>query len=188
MKRAFDLITSSVALAVLALPLLIVALLIRLESPGPAIFCQVRVGRHAKPFVCYKLRTMIVGAKEVPTHEALTYQITDLGRLLRRSKIDELPQLWNVLRGEMSIVGPRPCLPTQTELIEHRRRRGVLALQPGITGIAQIAGKDMSDPEGLAELDATYICRAGLRSDLSIIISTFSDRAMQDRSRNRTND
>jgi len=188
MKRALDLLISVLALVVLALPLLIIALLIRIESAGPAIFCQVRVGRNAQPFVCYKLRTMVVGAKQVPTHEALPAHITNLGRFLRRSKIDEVPQLWNVIKGDMSIVGPRPCLPTQTILIEERRMRGVLALQPGITGLAQIAGKDMSDPKGLAELDAAYIGRAGLRSDLAIIFSTFSDRSMQDRAPSRNID
>src|SRR5690349_15561640 len=113
MKRGFDLLLS-VPLALLACPILVVAAVwIKMTSPGPALFGQQRVGRHEKPFRCLKLRTMYEGTMSLPTHEVGGQAVTRAGRPLRRLKIDELPQLWNVIRGEMSLVGPRPCLPTQ---------------------------------------------------------------------------
>ncbi len=181
MKRLFDIVASAGALVVFALPLLVLILLIRRNSPGPGLFRQIRVGRNEKPFTCYKLRTMRTGTREAPTHQSSTGDVTPMGGWLRRSKLDEIPQLWNVLVGEMSLVGPRPCLPSQTELIAARRRRGVYALRPGITGIAQTAGVDMSDPEKLAALDASYIGKENLRTDLQILYGTFSSKALADR-------
>jgi O-antigen biosynthesis protein WbqP len=181
MKRAFDLFFSAIGLLV-ALPVLgLLVLAIRLGSPGAAIFRQTRIGRNGKPFVCLKLRTMFTGVPELPTHMSSADHVTPIGRGLRKWKLDELPQLWNVLVGDMSFVGPRPCLPSQTELIEERRKRGVLALRPGITGLAQIRGVDMSDPVALAELDAAYLRKAGLRQDIGILIGTFSSNALADR-------
>jgi O-antigen biosynthesis protein WbqP len=181
MKRTFDLLLSAAGLIV-ALPVIgLLVLAIRLGSPGPAIFRQTRVGRHGEPFVCLKLRTMFQDAPELPTHMSSAARVTPLGRQLRRWKLDELPQLWNVLVGEMSFVGPRPCLPSQTELVEERKKRGVLTLRPGITGLAQIRGVDMSDPVALATLDAAYIGKAGLRQDLDILVKTFSGSALADR-------
>lgn len=152
--------------------ILVLAMLIRRESEGPGIFVQERVGRHGKPFRCYKLRTMRKNAPNVPTHHAPAGQITPLGRMLRSTKLDELPQLWNVLKGEMSFVGPRPSLPSQTELVEERRTRGVLDIRPGITGLAQIEDIDMSDPVRLALKDEEYLRRRSFGLDLAILFRT----------------
>lgn len=159
---------------VVALPVIIVAaVLVAATSRGAPIFSQTRVGLGQRAFRCHKLRSMVAGTASVPTHEAAVASITPVGRWLRASKIDELPQLWNVLKGEMSLVGPRPCLPSQTELIECRERLGVFAIRPGITGYAQVRGVDMSDPPRLAELDAAYMRNASLGRDLSILWRTF---------------
>lgn len=172
MKRAFDLVLS-VPLALLAIPVVAAAAVwIRLTSPGPAIFAQQRIGRQEKPFRCLKLRTMYAGTQSLPTHEVGGQAVTRAGRTLRRLKIDELPQLWNVITGEMSLVGPRPCLPTQTDLIERRRALGVYAIRPGITGLAQVEGIDMSDPTRCAEMDATYLRDWSPRLDLEIMLTT----------------
>ena len=179
MKRAFDL-ALAIPLAVLALPVVVAAAAwIRLTSPGPALFAQQRIGRHEKPFRCLKLRTMHQGTKSLPTHEVGKGAVTKAGRVLRRLKLDELPQLWNVIKGEMSLVGPRPCLPTQTELIERRRALGVYALRPGITGLAQIKGIDMSDPQKCAETDAEYLKSRSLRLDVEIIVRTLAGGSLQ---------
>ncbi|WEX11945.1 sugar transferase [Chelativorans sp. AA-79] len=158
---------------VVALPVILVAVaLIRVTSAGPAIFVQTRIGRNGAPFRCYKLRTMAAGTPAVPTHEAQKSAVTPVGQVLRRTKLDELPQLWNVLRGEMAVVGPRPCLPTQEELIRERARRGVLAAAPGITGLAQVRGIDMSQPVLLAETDAEYLRNWSVRLDLELMLRT----------------
>ncbi|KUM25866.1 lipid carrier--UDP-N-acetylgalactosaminyltransferase [Mesorhizobium loti] len=155
-------------------PIVLVAMLaVRTTSPGPAIFSQPRVGRGGALFACHKLRTMHRDTPSLPTHEAPAGSVTVVGKVLRRTKIDELPQFWNVLKGEMSLVGPRPCLPTQTELIGLRQRLGVLAALPGITGLAQIKGIDMSDPSLCAETDAAYIKAASIGLDVKILIGTF---------------
>lgn len=172
MKRAFDCIVAGVLLVVASPVIATFAVLIRLTSRGPAIFIQDRVGREGGIFRCYKLRTMIVGTANVPTHLATSAHVTVVGRFLRQSKFDELPQLWNVFKGEMSLVGPRPCLPTQTRLIEEREQRGVLSIRPGLTGLAQIRGVDMSDPALLAEIDAEYLQNHSFLRDLTILFRT----------------
>ena len=157
-----------------ALPVIaICAVAIRATSSGPTFFVQERVGRFERRFRCVKMRTMRADTLSVPTHQAATDAITPVGRVLRRTKLDELPQLWNVVRGEMSLVGPRPCLPMQTTLIEARRARGVYALRPGITGLAQARGIDMSEPERLAAVDAEYLARRSLPLDLKILLATL---------------
>jgi O-antigen biosynthesis protein WbqP len=182
-KRLFDLV---IALA-LALPagivVLICALLIRLESPGPGILRQTRIGRNGAPFTCLKVRTMFFGTPTLPSHETAKSAVTPIGAFLRRSKLDEIPQVWNVLKGEMSFVGPRPCLPAQSELIEARRRRGVLALRPGITGPAQVRGIDMSDPRRLAEADAEYLLTSGIAQDLRLMLATLFGAGRGDRTK-----
>lgn len=172
-KRAFDLIVAAVMLAVTSPIVLVAMLAVRATSAGPVIFSQLRVGRNGALFACHKLRTMHRGTPSLPTHEAPASSVTAVGTVLRRTKIDELPQLWNVLKGEMSLVGPRPCLPTQTELIGHRQRLGVLGALPGITGLAQIKGIDMSDPKLCAETDAAYLKAASIGVDLRILLGTF---------------
>ncbi len=123
-----------------SIALIPVAVAIRLESAGPALFRQQRVGRDGKTFTCYKFRTMRSGTVQAASHEVSASAVTRLGAVLRKLKIDELPQAINILRNEMSLIGPRPCLPAQTALIAERTRRGVLALKPGITGYAQVQG------------------------------------------------
>jgi len=183
MKRALDL---ALVLAVLpaAVPVALLCMAaIRLTSPGPAILAQTRVGRHEQPFACYKLRTMHADTPHAPTHETSARAVTPLGRWLRRLKLDELPQLWNVARGDMSLVGPRPCLPAQTELVAARRALGLYALRPGITGVAQVAGVDMSDPRRLAALDATYLASMSAATDLRLILATVWGAGRGDRTR-----
>lgn len=181
MKRLLDIVFSICGLVVGVPVMLVCALLIRLDSPGHPLFAQIRVGRNGKLFVCYKLRTMRAGTPNVATHEASRASVTRIGQVLRKTKIDELPQLWNVLVGEMSLVGPRPCLPSQIELIEARRARGVLALRPGITGIAQVAGVDMSDPERLAVLDARYVGDHSLATYFTLLFRTVFGAGQGDR-------
>ncbi|UIJ70230.1 sugar transferase [Aurantimonas sp. HBX-1] len=181
MKRLFDFAVSAAALVVLGWLILALVVLIRLTSPGPGLFLQERVGRGRKIFRCCKLRTMAEGTPHVATHHATAASITGLGRRLRRVKLDELPQLWNVLKGEMSLVGPRPCLPVQAELIAARERRGVFALRPGITGRAQVMGVDMSDPERLAQIDAEYAASQSFFGDLKLLAQTFFGAGRGDR-------
>ena len=173
MKRAFDVAACGLFLLLFWPILLVVIIGIRLQSPGPAIFKQVRVGKGGRPFTCYKLRTMYSGTANLPTHEVQASSVTALGERLRRFKVDELPQLCNVLIGDMSLVGPRPCLPTQTALVEARRRLGVLEVRPGITGLAQVNGVDMSDANRLAEIDAQYVRTQSLIGDFRLILATL---------------
>ena len=173
MKRALDISACALFLAVFWPVLLMIVIAIRLHSPGKAIFAQLRVGKHGRLFTCYKLRTMYSGTADLPTHQVEASAVTPLGALLRRFKIDELPQLWNVLLGDMSLVGPRPCLPSQIELVDARKRLGVFSVRPGITGLAQISGVDMSDPHRLAEIDARYVRTHGVIGDLRLIWATL---------------
>lgn len=171
-KRCFDLL-AALLLAPIALPLcLLCVVAIRMQSPGSAVFSQIRVGRRQKPFTLYKLRTMSIGTGDMASHEVSAHQITQVGFFLRRAKLDELPQLVNVILGEMSFVGPRPCLPSQRLLIDERQARGVYALRPGITGPAQLAGIDMSTPVELAEADSEYLRAQDLLSDLRYMAKT----------------
>jgi O-antigen biosynthesis protein WbqP len=173
MKRAFDVVACGLFLLFFWPILLIVIIAIRLQSPGPAIFRQVRVGKNGRPFTCYKMRTMYSGTANLPTHEVQASSVTALGERLRRFKIDELPQLCNVLIGDMSLVGPRPCLPSQTALVEARRQLGVFDVRPGITGLAQVNGVDMSDANRLAEIDAQYVRTQSLMGDFRLILATL---------------
>ena len=171
-KRAVD-IAIAIPFLILTCPfILLAAASIRLTSTGPAFFSQIRVGQNAVPFRCRKLRTMYVGTASLPTHEIAAGAVTPVGRILRSLKIDELPQLGNVLAGDMSLVGPRPCLPTQEELIRHRQELGVYALKPGISGLAQIRGIDMSDPLACARADAEYLNSRSIGLDLWILTRT----------------
>lgn len=158
---------------------------IRRDSPGEGIFRQDRVGKDRRVFCCYKLRTMAAGTRQAGTHEVSAASVTRLGSFLRRTKLDELPQLWNVARGEMAFVGPRPCLPSQEELIEERERRGVYTILPGITGLGQVRGIDMSDPVRLAEVDAEYVARRNLFFDLRIVAQTLVGKGAGDRVNSR---
>ncbi|CCM79151.1 sugar transferase [Rhizobium mesoamericanum] len=180
LKRLFDICAAFFGLIVLSPIFLVLVVLVRRSSPGGALFLQERVGRFEVPFVCIKFRTMAAGSPNVGSHDAASSWITPLGRKLRAYKLDELPQLINVLRGEMSFVGPRPCLPTQHDVILARRKRKVFSVRPGITGLAQLQGIDMSTPETLAEVDARYIQKAGFWQDMILVISTLAGRGTGD--------
>jgi len=156
LQRAFDLAIAVPAAVATIVPCLLLLAAIRLESPGSPLFVQQRVGRGRVTFRMLKLRTMRQGTVHAASHEVGTASVTRLGAVLRRLKLDELPQLWNVIAGHMSLVGPRPCLPVQADLVAARDRRGLLAIRPGVTGPAQLAGIDMSDPERLAAYEEAY--------------------------------
>lgn len=178
--RTCDL-AAAIAGGALVLPIVLAAgFLIRLDSPGPALFRQERVGRGEKVFTCYKLRTMAQGTQVAGTHEIAASSVTRLGRWLRRLKVDELPQLWNVLKGEMSLVGPRPCLPSQTELIEERRVRHVYEVRPGITGRAQVIGLDMSMPRELAIEDEAWARNPNLVDYARLLLLTVAGKGLGD--------
>lgn len=179
--RAIDLAFAASIILVFWWLLALVWLAIRLDSPGPALFAQTRVGQHRRPFTCYKFRTMAEGTRHAATHETSQAAVTRVGAPLRRFKLDELPQVINLLRGEMSLVGPRPCLPVQVELVEERDRRGVYRAVPGITGWAQIRDIDMSDPVRLAIADEQFMVRRSLPLYFKILLMTFIGRGMADR-------
>jgi O-antigen biosynthesis protein WbqP len=171
MKRAFDVLLTGIATLLLVVPIAIVAALVRLTSPGPILYWSDRVGRHNRIFRMPKFRTMRVGTPAVATHllaEAGQY-LTPIGGLLRRTSLDELPQLWSILIGDMSIVGPRPALFNQDDLIALRTAAGVHTLTPGLTGWAQINGRDELAIPNKVKLDAEYMRRASLWFDIAII-------------------
>ena len=174
MKRLFDLILASLAALVLLLPLIGVAILVRFTSAGPIFYWSDRVGRNNQIFSMPKFRSMRVGTPAVATHllaDPRTH-LTPIGSLLRRSSLDELPQLWSIIKGDMSFVGPRPALFNQHDLIEMRTRRGVHLLVPGLTGWAQINGRDeLPIPQKVA-LDTYYLENKSLWFDMRIIFLT----------------
>lgn len=168
-KRLLDLCLAIFLFFPASFLIFLAAIWIKLDSPGPALFRQTRVGRNKEPFVMLKLRTMRNDTGDRASHETSSSQITKVGKFLRKTKIDELPQIWSVLRGDMSFVGPRPCLPIQKELIEARSRSNAFSVLPGITGPAQIANIDMSTPTKLAQVDGRYISEQSLCRDLTYI-------------------
>lgn len=178
--RVLDLLLSVVGLLVLSPILLIICLLGWIDTGAP-IFRQKRVGRHQQPFVLVKFRTMRQGTASVPSHLASSMAITRFGGFLRRTKLDEIPQLWNVLRGEMSLVGPRPCLFTQVELICERHIRRVFDVRPGITGLAQVKKIDMSTPRYLAETDSVMLAELTVNMYFRYILMTLWGKGSGDR-------
>jgi lipopolysaccharide/colanic/teichoic acid biosynthesis glycosyltransferase len=183
MLRVLDLVFSVLGL-VLATPLLIILTIAGWFDTGSPLFRQKRVGRAQKPFTLVKFRTMKPDAAHVATHLADASAVTPLGNFLRRTKLDELPQLWNVLKGEMSFVGPRPCLINQQELIGARERLGVFDVRPGITGLAQVNEIDMSTPELLAQTDARMLASLGTKNYLHYILMTVAGKGSGDRIKN----
>lgn len=182
MIRIFDIVFSLLGL-VFGLPLLFLLTLIGLFDTGSPIFRQVRVGRHQKPFTLVKFRTMKLDTASVATHLASNSSITRFGHFLRKTKLDELPQLWNVLKGEMSLVGPRPGLFNQEELTQERAKRGVYEARPGITGLAQVSEIDMSTPALLAETDQKMLESLTLVAYFKYIFMTVAGKGAGDRVR-----
>lgn len=180
LMRLFDILFALLGLT-LGFPVLALLWLIGWWNTGSPLFRQQRVGRKQQPFVLVKFRTMRPDTASVATHLAESSAITPFGRFLRRTKLDELPQLWNVLRGEMSLVGPRPCLFNQEELIAERETRGVFGVRPGITGMAQVQGIDMSTPRFLAETDAQMIKTLSLFNYFKYILLTVLGKGAGDR-------
>jgi len=178
--RIFDITFSGLGL-ILASPLMLLVLLLSLFDTGRPIFLQDRLGRHQVPFVLFKFRTMPPNTTSVATHLASKHAITHWGHFLRRTKLDELPQLWNVLIGEMSLVGPRPGLPNQPQLTVAREKLGIFEVRPGITGLAQVKGIDMSTPELLAQTDARMIAEMSVRSYFKYIFLTVLGKGSGDR-------
>lgn len=175
MKRIFDLILVVSGGIVLLVPACIVAILVRLTSRGPALYWSDRVGRNNVIFRMPKFRSMQIGTPAVATHllSDPDHYLTPIGGFLRRSSLDELPQLWSILRGDMSFVGPRPALFNQTDLIELRTSSGVHELSPGLTGWAQINGRDELPIPQKVMLDLEYLRRQSLWFDMKIIFLTF---------------
>ncbi|MDC0886629.1 sugar transferase [Altererythrobacter sp.] len=171
-KRCMDLVAGILVVSA-GLPIMaLIAIAIRLDSSGPAIFAQERVGRNGRKFTCYKFRTMSVGTAVDATHKVSASSVTRVGSVLRRTKLDELPQAVNLILNDMSLVGPRPCLPSQHELVELRLSRGVLDTKPGITGLSQINDIDMSDPALLAMWDNRWAVLRTTFSDIVIALRT----------------
>lgn len=179
MIRFLDLLFAAFGIIALS-PLFLLICLLGFWETGSPIFVQARVGKSKALFKMYKFRTMRVGTKSVATHLADTSSVTPLGRILRSTKLDELPQLINVLKGEMSLVGPRPCLPNQFELIEAREQLGIFDFRPGITGLAQIRGIDMSNPAYLASVESEMLSRVGLKEYFRYIFATFNFKVLGD--------
>ena len=175
-KSSLDFIISLLALIVLALPMVILALIIKLDDRGPVFFKQKRIGKDQKHFMMLKFRTMRTDTpKDTATHLLTDPQkyITKVGRFLRKTSLDELPQLINILCGHMSIVGPRPALWNQFDLIEEREKYGVHQVRPGLTGWAQVNGRDELEIPVKAKLDGEYIEKFGLMMDIRCFFATF---------------
>lgn len=175
MKRSFDLFLAILAIFFLGLPLLLVTIWVRVTSPGPVLYWSDRVGRRNELFKMPKFRSMRVGTPAVATHlltDPATY-LTPIGSFLRQSSLDELPQLWSILVGDMSFVGPRPALFNQSDLIQLRTQQGVHELLPGLTGWAQVNGRDEIPIPEKVKLDAVYLRKQSFWFDIRILWMTF---------------
>ena len=175
MKRLFDFVLALIAVAILIVPIVLVAIAVRMTSVGPVLYWSDRVGRNNDIFKMPKFRSMRVGTPAVATHllaDAKSH-LTPIGSFLRKSSLDELPQLWSILVGDMSFVGPRPALFNQQDLIEQRTQFGVHALLPGLTGLAQVNGRDELPIPEKVKLDVEYLRRRSLWLDILILWLTF---------------
>lgn len=175
LKRSFDIVAALIAGSVLLLPMCVIALLIKLDSKGPVIFKQDRMGKDGKPFTMYKFRSMRIDApSELATREFtdLDRYLTRLGKFLRCTSLDELPQLINILNGTMSFVGYRPVCLTEVNLNQLRKEYGVFAARPGLTGLAQVSGRDNLEFEEKAKLDAHYVQNRSIKMDLWCLFKT----------------
>jgi O-antigen biosynthesis protein WbqP len=178
--RLLDFFIAFVGLLVTS-PILVLIIIVGYLDTGSPVFIQKRVGKNQKAFILIKFRTMRLDTKSVASHLASTASITKIGGFLRKTKLDELPQLWNVLKGEMSLVGPRPGLFNQEELTQFRNIEGVYHVRPGITGLAQVSDIDMSTPELLAKTDAKMIAEMSLTNYFKFIFQTVAGNGMGDR-------
>jgi O-antigen biosynthesis protein WbqP len=170
--RALDIVLSLIGL-IIATPVFLILICFGLMDTGSPFFKQIRVGKAERPFLLIKFRTMSLDSESVATHLIEPSKITQLGAFLRRYKLDELPQLWNVLKGDMSMVGPRPCLFNQKQIIYERVIRNIFDVRPGITGLAQIQGIDMSTPKDLAETDLKMLTTLNIGLYFKIILLTL---------------
>jgi len=173
-KRCIDCIAASGTLLLLSPLLLVVAAAIRLEDKGPALFRQRRVGRDGRGFTLFKFRSMPVATPDVPSTAAGALKVTRIGRWIRRMNVDELPQLINVLRGEMSLIGPRPALPAQAALLELRRGAGILRARPGLTGLAQVNAYDGMPETEKVRWEGEYISSITFFGDVRIVLATLA--------------
>ena len=173
-KRTMDIVSSLVGLILLSPLFLLVAILIKLDSKGPIIFKQIRIGKNSKPFYIYKFRSMKIDAPNLSTEEFINASdfTTKVGKFIRKTSIDELPQLVNILKGDMSIVGPRPVIEREVRLLEIRKECNVDSILPGITGLAQINGRDNIDDYEKVKYDFEYLSKRNLVLDIKIIINT----------------
>lgn len=174
-KRAMDIVGAVVGLVLMAVPMVLVAVAVKLDSPGPVFFRQLRMGRHSVPFVCYKFRSMVTSApKECAANDLQdrAHMVTRVGNFLRKSSLDEVPQLWNVLKGDMSLIGPRPLILNETWINEERAKRGVYELQPGITGLAQICGRNQVSDRDKVYFDEYYLTHYGVLMDIKVFFGT----------------
>ena len=173
-KRTMDIVSSLVGLILLSPLFLLVAILIKLDSKGPIIFKQIRIGKNSKPFYIYKFRSMKIDATNLSTEEFINASdfTTKVGKFIRKTSIDELPQLVNILKGDMSIVGPRPVIEREVRLLEIRKECNVDSILPGITGLAQINGRDNIDDYEKVKYDFEYLSKRNLVLDIKIIINT----------------
>ena len=182
-KRIIDILLSGLAIIILSPLLLILCIAIKLDSPGPIFFTQKRVGIHKTYFQIYKFRTMRTDTpKDMPTHMLANPEqyITKTGRFLRKTSLDELPQIFNIFKGDMSIVGPRPALWNQDDLIEERDKYGANDVMPGLTGWAQINGRDELEIPVKAKLDGEYVKKYGFTMDVRCFFGTFLSVLRQD--------
>ena len=172
-KRFIDIVISLIALVLLSVLLLVTGFIIKLVDPGPILFVSQRTGREGRIFDFYKFRSMPTTTDVVASDKLGEIKITWFGRFIRRSNLDELPQLWNILKGDMSITGPRPSLTSQTELIGLRRENGALGCRPGLTGLAQVNSYDGMPFDVKAKFDAKYAANITFLGDLKIFLQTF---------------
>ena len=175
-KRVIDILISLSCLMALAIPFILIALAIKIDSQGPVFFRQLRVGKGGASFICYKFRSMYITAPQNCSASQLSNRqlmVTHIGRFLRKTSLDELPQLYNVLRGDMSLIGPRPLILEEKWIHNERMKFGIYALQPGITGLAQICGRNnISDSEKLY-FDKYYLTNFSLWLDIKIMFGTL---------------
>lgn len=179
-QRTFDILLSFTGILI-TLPLLLAIFILGLFDTGSPIYHQKRVGKNRHLFTLIKFRTMALNTRSVGTHLIDGSSVTKYGKFLRKTKLDELPQLFNVLLGQMSLVGPRPCLPSQVDLVKERQTRGIFMMKPGITGLGQIYNIDMSTPRKLARYDQLMLSHMSLKLYFQLVFSTAVGKGAGDR-------